>query len=372
MRNPFGKALNEDPTQELALLLGEETAHRVFGEMDDRMGVEQADDELPIEEGTKRSGPLTDRRKALSVLLRLGLDRMKAQQVLGDWESGWGTVNIDDPALSKKVVDALIKLTEGEERPFEEAKGRGAPKHLNRRGPAGEFQVWVMVRGQVEPVISDAPTIQAAMRKAKKVAKVNGVEKVAVYDDLGNFFIHILEDVTVEGDGEAVPWDDEPLTERRPQPRYTGMAGSRWDAALKKGYIDLGLVNPAWVRGSISSGFDFTEAVWTVMRYGKGKPGILFIRDPEDVIGKTGGTPQQVADAVKKAVVSRWEEEAPYAYEREEHDLGDAISRAAAEGAKANASIKAVRGKSGAGWVVRLSPAPQQIEKKVIGKATFF
>jgi len=62
------------------------------------------------------------------------------------------------------------------------------PRRIDRRAPAGHYQVWLSRVGESHPYISDYPSIQVAMRRSKEVAKLGGVSHVALYDDLGNFF----------------------------------------------------------------------------------------------------------------------------------------------------------------------------------------
>jgi DNA-binding MarR family transcriptional regulator len=78
-------------------------------------------------------------------------------------------------------------------------KGRGrrivsesaeAPKTLNRLATGGRgYQVWYTTTGNAPgPYISDEPTIQVAMRKAKEYAAHKDAKQVVIYDNFGNQF----------------------------------------------------------------------------------------------------------------------------------------------------------------------------------------
>ena len=62
------------------------------------------------------------------------------------------------------------------------------PKNLKRTAPHGHYQVWMTRKGENHPYITDHPSIQVALREAKKATTLGGVEQVVVYDSLGNQF----------------------------------------------------------------------------------------------------------------------------------------------------------------------------------------
>jgi hypothetical protein len=62
------------------------------------------------------------------------------------------------------------------------------PRRLNRQAPDGHYQIWFARYGERDPYITDAPSIQVAMRKAKETTRLQGVGPVAIYDSLGNQF----------------------------------------------------------------------------------------------------------------------------------------------------------------------------------------
>lgn len=70
------------------------------------------------------------------------------------------------------------------------------PERLNRRTSPGGYQIAHLIKGRL--YISDAPTIQVAMRYAKKYAAMKGTTRVAIFDDLGNPFKTVMGEDVVE------------------------------------------------------------------------------------------------------------------------------------------------------------------------------
>lgn len=64
------------------------------------------------------------------------------------------------------------------------------PRHLKRTAPSGHYQIWFTRAGDAaSPYITDVPSIQVAMRRAKETMALSGVDQVVIYDSLGNQFM---------------------------------------------------------------------------------------------------------------------------------------------------------------------------------------
>ncbi len=163
---------------------------------------------------------------------------------------------------------------------------------------------------------------------------------------------------------EVVPWDlheayglPQPYRggHRRKEPTYPGLRGKRYEAAKKKGYIDMGLIDPeVELTRAFKGRFPelVVEMIW--------KTGTAFIRDPHDLM-KKGGMLKTLANDVRIDVAGFGGEQQSYAIERDDQEdaasWGDAIKKAK----KAKVTVVAVKGKTGPGYKITMSPAPSKI-----------
>lgn len=131
----------------------------------------------------------TKAKRLLDMLVRQGDVSGGLINEVGQWLEGW------------------IESEEPDGEPVEEAQGREPPKVLKRRTSRGGMQIWAMAGHMQDPMITDAPNIQVAMRRAKEIAKMKGIEKVVLYDDLGNFFAKV--------DAKGVVEEAEPVEEAK-------------------------------------------------------------------------------------------------------------------------------------------------------------
>jgi len=179
---------------------------------------------------------------------------------------------------------------------------------------------------------------------------------------------------------EDVPWDDEdPLEESRGmgsysnvtpgvepyfhrpkhrEPRKPGLMGSKHEAALKKGYVDFGLID---VRNAKSlSDYKVAECVVAAM-----KNGVSFIRDPEGILANVLRWPvNDLGNKIKWEIAGEYEEQGSYASEGEDWDEEEKLGKAAKMANAATVSIKPVKGKTGAGYKVVMKPSQEQIDRK--------
>ena len=62
------------------------------------------------------------------------------------------------------------------------------PRHIRQSPEEGHYQVWIAREGESHPYIMDYPSIQIAMREAKRATTLGGVVRVMIYDSMGNQF----------------------------------------------------------------------------------------------------------------------------------------------------------------------------------------
>lgn len=179
----------------------------------------------------------------------------------------------------------------------------------------------------------------------------------------------MLSKLLSEAIGDDVPWDlheafgVSPYMGRRGgnEPKYTGLLGAKHDAAMGKGFVDLGLVDPARAKelGPSKMADIIARHVATILM--KRADGTAFIRDPEGIMESNGIDPKKVVQPAVSEMAGEFSEEASYAFEREDRKHGEALMRAAQEVHTANIQVSPVKGKTGDGYRFVMKPTFQAI-----------
>lgn len=187
-------------------------------------------------------------------------------------------------------------------------------------------------------------------------------------------------DIEEEPLDEDVPWDDEDSLEeargmgtyshmtpgvepyfprsRRREPRKPGLMGSKHEAALKKGYVDFGLIDVRNANGL--SSYKVAEHIVAAM-----KKGVGFIRDPEGILKDVlRWSLNDLAEKIKDEVGGFYDEQASYAGEGEDWEEEAKLGKAGKMVKAATVTIKPVKGKTGAGYKVVMRPSQEQIDSK--------
>jgi hypothetical protein len=153
---------------------------------------------------------------------------------------------------------------------------------------------------------------------------------------------------------------------RRKEPKYTGFMGGKHDAAIAKGYLDAGLVDPGFVDqyprkflSAVLSNFPLHILL---------EKGAAFIRDPENNAEKAAGSESAfIAHLVKWLPIeamSDFQEEAMYADEREDWQSSSSLHQVAKEVNNATVKVTPVRGRTGKGYKVTMRPTLPEIQAK--------
>jgi hypothetical protein len=161
-------------------------------------------------------------------------------------------------------------------------------------------------------------------------------------------------DIVAEAYGASWAWTQQPT-------KYPGMMGKRYRTALKRGYVDLGLVDPKVAKSYTVGPKNLPGDILDVMRNGK-----AFIRDPEGVLSLFGVLRGSVlGDKLKQELSWVYQEEAGLADERGDRDTHDVLVKAMERAESAKVAVSPVKGKTGAGWKVVMKPSPDAIEKSL-------
>jgi hypothetical protein len=161
-------------------------------------------------------------------------------------------------------------------------------------------------------------------------------------------------DLVAEAYGASWAWTQKPQ-------KYPGMMGKRYRAALKRGYVDLGLVDPKVAKSYRLGPKNLPGDLMDVM-----KNGVAFIRDPEGVMrifGLVGGS--RLGEKLKQELAWVYQDEAGLADERGDFEMQQALMRGMKLADSAKVSISPVKGKTGPGWKVVMKPSPEAIEKSL-------
>ena len=150
------------------------------------------------------------------------------------------------------------------------------------------------------------------------------------------------------------PWDQAAITEGIKYPGLPDPYKPGGAKIFKQGYLDLGLVKPGMSR----SYYAFSEhVVEYVLMLLLAKNGVAFIRDPEGVLELVDGNLlKNMPKRVREHLAGAYHEAASYAQEAMNDDEAQKLMGKAALAMKATVTIKAVQGKTGAGYKVVMSP----------------
>lgn len=168
-----------------------------------------------------------------------------------------------------------------------------------------------------------------------------------------------------------VPWDSEPVSEafrsKKFKPRYPGLprTESEIKKMVSKGYLDLGLVDPKFVK-TLSKGT--VRIVEPLMALLHAKNGVAFVRDPEGVLPLikpfSGKFPGALSKEIPDYLTMLYDEMLVYSTNDGEDPPDPAFVKAFEEAQKVKVSVMAVQGKTGAGYKITMRPTIQQIGKK--------
>jgi hypothetical protein len=161
-------------------------------------------------------------------------------------------------------------------------------------------------------------------------------------------------DLVAEAYGASWAWTQKPQ-------KYPGMMGKRYRAALKRGYVDLGLVDPKIAKSHRLGPKNLPGDIVDIMKNGQ-----AFIRDPEgilEIFGLVGGT--HLGEQIKLELGWMYQEEAGLAGERDDFELEELLMKAIKKADSAKVTLSPVKGKTGPGWKVVMKPSPEAIEKSL-------
>ena len=179
-------------------------------------------------------------------------------------------------------------------------------------------------------------------------------------------------------EGVAPPWDCleetygvSPRYGRRPrsrQPKFPGLSGGRYEKAVEKGYVDLGLIDPEI--GQDSSRRHWIKTVYKAASEILLKKGVAFIRDPSGYL-----QPADIERIAKQIPyeVAEWNvshEDIEYASETDDYEqmtvliaIRDAIEDTW------KVKITPIRGRTGAGYRIAQNKPVDQIVQAAKKKA---
>lgn len=180
-----------------------------------------------------------------------------------------------------------------------------------------------------------------------------------------------LEEAVADG---SVPWDlheaygvkagDDVYVRRRgKEPKYTGLIGPRYEAAIAKGYLDLGLLDPSVARER-TEGRWFIQTIAAKVGYILMKEDVAFIRDPENLLAIYEIDPKRIAPEIARFMEAHFSEEESYAVEADEMDRAQRLARASQEAARASVTVQPVTGKTGAGYKIVMRPTFNEISAR--------
>jgi len=162
---------------------------------------------------------------------------------------------------------------------------------------------------------------------------------------------------------EEVPWDllgeDERFRyygRRYKQARYTGLMGPKSDAAIKKGYVDMGLVDPE-LKISPRFASHLGERLVSILM----DKSVAFIRDPEGVLVKNGILPPKIGAAIRDTLMGWAHENSTNSAEAEDDEDSAAWAEVFERAKKATVSVHEVTGKTGAGFRITMNPTAKSL-----------
>lgn len=182
----------------------------------------------------------------------------------------------------------------------------------------------------------------------------------------------MLSKLLSEAIGDEVPWDlheaygvGPAYVSRRREPKYTGLLGARHEAAVKKGYIDLGLVDPARAK-ELGVEKMITVIARGVVHVFLGAE-VAFIRDPEGIISNNRIDPKRIGVEVISDLAAEIGEEGGYASERDDQQAAIAYSKGEHALRRASITFMPVKGKTGSGYKVIMNPSFVSIRDRIAG-----
>jgi len=153
---------------------------------------------------------------------------------------------------------------------------------------------------------------------------------------------------------------------RRREPKYTGFLGAKHKAAVEKGYLDAGLVDPAYAAKNPKR---FLNAVREHFPVGAlAEKGVAFIRDPEDNGVTAAGSESAFVSYLQRNIAGvlaeLLSEDAMYADESGNWEEFRRLSLIADAAEDATYKVVPVQGRTGKGYKVTMRPTLTQIREK--------
>lgn len=164
---------------------------------------------------------------------------------------------------------------------------------------------------------------------------------------------------------DGVPWD---LHEARGRRRsYSGLYGAEHQAALGKGYVDLGLVDPEIVLNpeNTKTHQRFPGMIAGPLATILAQKGVGFVRDPEGLIEKLHIDPQAIASIARTDIANMYREQADYDDEAEDWQSSSARRKVAEAILHSRVTVQPVQGRTGAGYKFVMKPSVREIEARV-------
>jgi len=174
----------------------------------------------------------------------------------------------------------------------------------------------------------------------------------------------MLAEMLARAMGDGTPWDLHEARRRRHM--YTGLWGPDHKAALAKGYVDLGLVDPEIILNPENSWERrFAGTIAGHLAYILIREGVAWVRDPEGLVEKLHIDPQRVATLARGEIGAIYHDQSTYDAEAEDWDsetyrlkVADAVRNARVVGVP-------VQGRTGPGYKFVMKPSVQEIEKSL-------
>jgi len=158
---------------------------------------------------------------------------------------------------------------------------------------------------------------------------------------------------------EGTPWDAEPLEELK----QWGLMGKPHQEALKKGYVNLHLVHPSNAKTLKAENLAGMVVGAMMARHSN----VSYIRDPQDIVGKSKMSLQDLKKDVMWEWVGFFHEESGYASEAEEWERADKLYSASVAMKKATVKIDKIKGKTGTpGYRVSIMPHPYKLKTESV------
>lgn len=354
-RNPFGLPVADDAHRELSMLTGGDRAERIMGNLSDRMSIaenvsgEGGDSKLVsmLDDWMTKEGYDIEevRAKSLRPATKAETAQLRKEVIQIARSVGVTGKGISVKLINRKTVD-IIPPYEG----LPTAFFRKMEAHLKKNG----WMSWPEGMPWVSPNWPEVRDITSSIGNLMKPGDVTETEDVP-WD---------AEDSLEEARGMGTYGNVTPGVEpyfhkpKSREPRKPGLMGSKHEAALKKGYVDFGLIDVRNAKGM--SDYKVAEHIVAAM-----KNGVSFIRDPDGILANVLRWPvNDLGNKIKWEIAGEYEEQGSYASEGEDWDEEERLGKAAKMANAATVSIKPVKGKTGSGYKVVMKPSQEQIDRK--------